>query len=269
MKQAGVLVDKGVLEIDEKVICKRIKQFIVEQVDRSGTDGVVVGMSGGIDSSVVTALCTEAFGPSRVLGLLMPTQVSAEEDMEDASQLGDRLGILQERVDIQPLVGSFKEALGVYDESDRISIGNLMPRIRMTVLYYYANSLNMLVAGTGNRSELLIGYFTKYGDGGVDILPIGQLYKTQVRQLARFLDIPERIISKKPSAGLWPGQTDEGEIGVDYEVLDLVLHGLIDLRLNPKVVGGELGLPEDIVSDVLNTVKRTEHKLRMPLIAPV
>jgi len=222
------------LKIDERKICEKIVGFIRDQVRLSETEGIVLGMSGGIDSSTVTALCSRALGSDRVLGLLMPSRVSFEGDMDDAIELSKSLGILSERLDIAPVIESFKMALGARDEFNQISSGNLMPRIRMTILYYYVNSLNLLVAGTGNLSELLIGYFTKYGDGGADILPIGCLYKTQVRQLARYLHIPQPIIDKKPSAGLWPGQTDEGEIGISYEALDFILFGLTELSTSEE-----------------------------------
>jgi NAD+ synthase len=194
----------------------------------------------------------------------MPTKVSSKEDMKDAQELGRKLDIMQETIDIQSILDTFKKELRTREQIDPIPVGNLMPRIRMTILYYYANSLNMLVAGTGNRSELLIGYFTKYGDGGADILPIGGLYKTQVRQLASFLHLPERIVSKKPSAGLWPGQTDEEEIGIDYEIIDLILHGILDLGLGLETVVEQLGLTRDVVNKVMNMVRQTEHKRMMP-----
>lgn len=264
MKTISVLPDPAVLKIDEKRTYEKIKGFIRDQVDSSGTEGVVVGMSGGIDSSLTTALCVDALDSHQVLGLLMPTKVSLNEDMKDAQQLGHKLDILQEWIDIQSILKSFKEELGTREETDPVPVGNLIPRIRMTILYYYANSLNMLVAGTGNKSELLIGYFTKYGDGGADILPIGGLYKTQVRQLASFLHLPKQIISKKPSAGLWPGQTDEEEIGIDYETLDLILYGITDLGLTPKVVAEEMSLTKDTVNKVISLIKRNEHKRITP-----
>ncbi len=264
MKMASRLLDRTLLRIDEKTTSEKIRKFVREQVHRSGREGVVVGMSGGIDSSVVTTLCTEALGSSRVLGLLMPTKVSADEDTEDARQLGLQLDILQDKIEIESIVEAFKNALGVNDHDDQISVGNLMPRIRMTTLYYYANSRNMLVAGTGNRSELLIGYFTKYGDGGVDILPIGNLFKTQVRQIAQFLHLPKRIVSKKPSAGLWRGQTDEEEIGIEYETLDLILYGLVDLKLRPEIIMKEMDLTERTIKNVFDMITRSGHKLQTP-----
>jgi len=264
VKTASVLLDRDAMKIDENKTCDKIKEFVRNQINRSETEGVVIGMTGGIDSSVVVALCTDALGSSHVLGLLMPAQISMEEDMESAQHLGHELNILQERIDAEPFIESFKEALEIRDNIDRIPFENLISRIRMKFLYYYANSFNMLIAGTGNRSEILTGYFTKYRDREIDILPISELYRTQVRQLARFLHLPERVISKKPSADLWLGQTDEEEIGMDYETLDLILHGILDLGLSPNAVAKELDLTGDTVDNALKMIKRTEHKRTMP-----
>jgi len=254
------------LTIDEKGVSRKIECFIRDQTNEARSKGVVIGMSGGIDSSLTTVLCASALEPDRVLGLLMPSRMTPKEDMEDARSLGKELGILLESIDIQPVFEAFKEKLRVEDETDQLAVGNLLPRIRMTIQYYYANTLNMLVAGASNRTELLVGYFTKYGDGGADFLPLGGLYKTQVRQMSRFLKIPDRIIAKPPSAGLWPGQTDEEEIGIDYATLDLILHGLQDLNLSQEEVAQELDLKEEIVKNTASMIERTEHKRRLPPI---
>jgi NAD+ synthase len=200
---------------------KKIEAFISRSAKKAGAGGVVLGLSGGIDSSVVAALAARALGPENVLGIMMPSSVNSPQDLEDSKVLAKKLGIKTKVISIQPMLDAFSSQL----KPEKRAIANLMARIRMCVLYYHANTMNYLVVGTGNKSEISIGYFTKCGDGGCDILPIGELYKTQVRQLAKTLGIPKAIIDKTPTAGLWPGQTDEGEIGMTYEQLDSTLAG--------------------------------------------
>lgn len=199
-------------------VAERISTWIRERVEEAGAKGVVLGISGGIDSAVTAVLAKRALG-DRVLGLIMPCH-SDPTDGEHARLLAAKFDIETEYVDLTPVFDCLVEAL---PPGDRLARGNLKPRLRMTTLYYFANSRNYLVAGTGNKSEITVGYFTKHGDNGVDILPLGDLLKTQVRELARELGIPEEIITKPPSAGLWEGQTDEGEMGISYEELDKIL----------------------------------------------
>ena len=197
---------------------ERISRWIRERVEEAGADGVVLGISGGVDSAVTAVLAKRGLG-GRVLGLIMPCH-SDPTDVEHARRLAAEFDIKTEYVDLTLLFECF---LVILPPGDRVAVGNLKPRLRMATLYYYANSRHYLVMGTGNKSELACGYFTKHGDGGVDILPLGDLLKTQVRELARELGIPEEIIAKPPSAGLWEGQTDEGEMGITYDELDSVL----------------------------------------------
>jgi len=190
-------------------------------VSGAGCAGVVFGLSGGVDSAVVGALCRRAF-PDKSLGVLMPCY-SPETDMEDAGMVARDLAVCTVTVNLDSVYDSLLSSFpdGAYESSTRkLAEANLKPRLRMTTLYYFANRLRYLVVGTGNRSEIAVGYCTKYGDAGVDILPLGNLLKSQVRELAEHLGIPEKIIRKAPSAGLWSGQTDEGEIGLTYEELD-------------------------------------------------
>ena len=200
---------------------KKIEAFISRSAKKAGAKGIVLGLSGGIDSSVVATLAARALGPENVLGIMMPSSVNQPQDIEDAKLVATKLGIKTKTISIQPMLDAFSSQL----KPEKRAVANLMARIRMCVLYYHANTRNYLVAGTGNKSEISIGYFTKCGDGGCDILPIGELYKTQVRQLAKSMGIPKVIIDKVPTAGLWPGQTDEGEIGMTYEELDKALMG--------------------------------------------
>jgi len=197
---------------------ERISSWIRERVEEARAEGVVLGMSGGIDSSLTAVLAKKELGDG-VLGVIMPCH-SNPTDMEHARLVAAKFGIETEYVDLTSVFDRLLEAL---PPGDRMAEGNLKARLRMAVLYYFANSRNYLVVGSGNRSEIKCGYFTKYGDGGADILPLGRLLKKQVRELARELGIPEEIIVKPPSAGLWEGQTDEGEMGISYDELDSIL----------------------------------------------
>jgi len=208
-------------------LASRISKWIRERVKDAGAKGVVLGMSGGLDSSVTAVLCKKAF-PDTTLGLILPC-FSSKEDVEHAKMVAKKFAIETKETDISDIFKFFLNALeereydrNVNEEID-IAVANLKPRIRMICLYYFANKLNYLVVGTGNKSELAVGYFTKYGDGAVDILPLGDLLKTEERKLAEWLDIPKEIIKKVPSAGLWAGQTDESEIGMSYDALDRIL----------------------------------------------
>ncbi|HZD42775.1 MAG TPA: NAD+ synthase, partial [Methanomicrobiales archaeon] len=231
---------------------ERIEQVIRYSLWSSGKSGIVVGLSGGVDSAVVAALSSRAVGSERVLALLLPTDVTPEEDLSDAGDLCVQLGISWREISIEPMLRSFA-TLPDFQDSPYL-LGNLMARIRMSVLYYTANREERLVCGTSNRSEYLLGYFTKHGDSAADIQPILHLYKTQVYTLAEELNIPAGIRSKDPSAGLWRGQTDEGEIGLPYAEID---SALIQLEINGWVAESE------VQERVLSLVKKSEHK-RLP-----
>ena len=248
------------LRINPVLVNEKITRFIKTVVEQASKKGVVLGLSGGIDSSTVATLCVSALGADNVLGLIMPSTTTILQDVEDAKLIAKRLGIQYELINIIPIEEKFSTICHHYDPANLIGVGNLKPRVRMTVLYYHANSLNNLVVGTGNKSELMIGYYTKYGDGGADILPLGDLYKTQVKFLAEYLEVPKNIIQKTPSAGLWIGQTDEEEIGIKYEVLDLILYGSVELNMPPLQIAGDVGVSFDTVNRVLNMVKMSEHK---------
>ncbi len=205
-------------------LARRLVLWIRERVLAAGCNGAVVGMSGGLDSSVVAVLCHRAF-PQTMLGVIMPCH-SGDEDMEHANLVASKFAILTKTVALDTVFDTLLELLpgdGADPAASWLAQANLKPRLRMLTLYYFANSLNYMVVGAGNKSELSMGYFTKYGDSGVDILPLGNLVKREVRELAGFLGIPQPIIDKPPSAGLWAGQTDEAEMGLSYEELDRYL----------------------------------------------
>ncbi len=238
---------------------EKIQAWIARQVSEAGARGVVVGLSGGVDSAATAVLSLRALGVERVLGVIMPCH-SDPQDEADALLLCETFGIRYERVDLATV---FDAACAVLPkEASDVVVANIKPRLRMMTLYYHASMHNYIVAGTGNKSELMVGYFTKYGDGGVDILPIGGLWKTQVWKLAEFLGVPERIVKKAPSAGLWAGQTDEGEMGISYEVLDKVLDAF-------ERGGTPEGVPPETVDRVRRMVESSEHKRKGPIVCEI
>lgn len=244
-----------------------IESFIRHHLEDSGARGLVLGMSGGLDSSLVAKLCAEAVGPDKVVGVWSGEGPPRDAEYRDARGWAKALHIELRRYDIAPLVAGFRRALRI-GKDERIALGNVKARVRMILLYYVANAEGRLVMGTGNKSELATGYFTLFGDGGADFLPIGDLYKTQVREMAAFLEVPRKILEKVPTAGLWPGQTDEGELGVRYEDLDRVLLG-IELRLAPEDIASRAGVDLETVARIDALVARNAHKRKTPLIPKV
>ncbi|NJE03920.1 NAD+ synthase [Thermococcus sp. MV11] len=247
--------------LDYGAAIERVVDFIRENVENAGAGGVVIGISGGIDSTTTTYLAVKALGKERVLGLIMPYYHN--QDVEDAKLVCSSLGIECKLIDIRPIVDSFVAQLGF--QPDKRSLGNIMARTRMVLLYAHANARNYLVLGTSNRSEFLTGYFTKWGDGASDYAPLINLYKTEVWEVARLLGVPERIIEKKPTAGLWEGQTDEDELGISYHLLDEILWRLVDQKMEKERIAEELEIPIERVEYVENLVRRSEHKRRLPL----
>ncbi|MFH1292275.1 MAG: NAD+ synthase [bacterium] len=237
---------------------KQIKEKIIEFIkEHAGNKPVVLGLSGGLDSSVVACLCVQALARDRLHGLVLPSQTNSHQEMECVKELIEFLDVQNQIIGIDEIIHSFKKASQMY--KDKNSLGNLKARVRMSLLYGKANELNGLVVGTGNKTELICGYFTKYGDGGVDLLPIGDLYKFQVRELAEHLGVPKKIIDQPPTAGLWAGQTDESELGISYENLDKILQA-IENRQNLA------GFDQPEVNLVQKYFKQTEHKRKIPPI---
>jgi len=228
-----------------------IVKWIREEVKKSGREGAVLGLSGGLDSSVAACLTKKALG-EKVIGLLMSCH-NDPVDEDYAWKVAKKFNIKTRRVVLNSVYDSF---LKVLPPGGKISRANLKPRLRMITLYYFANNLNYLVVGTGNKSELMVGYFTKYGDGGVDILPIGGLLKTQVKELAKDLGIPNEIIKRAPSAGLWEGQTDEEELGLTYEELDEAI----------EIIESGKKFSSKKVDRVRRLMKNSQHKRSLPLI---
>lgn len=224
-------------------------EWIRNQVNSAGAKGIIIGESGGKDSAIVTALCVKALGKDKVLGVTMPCN-SLSKDMEDARALADAFGIELLTVDIANTFNAIKASIESVSELSDLSIANIKPRLRMTTLYAIGQAKNYLVAGTDNKSEMVMGYFTKWGDGGYDFNPIPDLTVREVLELGKELGVPESILTKAPSAGLWEGQTDEKEMGVTYaQIEEYITTGKTDPHA------------EEIIE---RTNKRTEHKRRMP-----
>lgn len=235
-------------------LAESIASWIREQVEQAGARGVVLGLSGGIDSATVAGLAARGLGPERVRTAILPAH-SQPQDLEHAEMAAHAFGLTPITIDLSD---PFDALRSVLPGGGDLAAANLKPRLRMVALYHLANSDGRLVIGTGNKTELMVGYFTKYGDGGVDLLPLGGLYKHDVWVLAAEIGVPQVIIDKPPSAGLWPGQTDESEMGISYADLDAIL---------PAIERGDTsGLPAAQVERVRNMIARSAHKRRMPPI---
>jgi NAD+ synthase len=266
-----MLLNASSLTIDPESVGKRAIKFLQTRLSESGRKGFVFGLSGGVDSSTTAALCARAIQQKNLLALIMPHRDSDPQDKEHALLLVDKLKIPYKVIDITSAVEAIKANISISSSSGsnvrdseystRNTIGNIKARIRMINLYMSANETNKLVVGSGDKSEFLIGYFTKYGDGGADILPIADLYKTQVRALARYLGVPEVITAKPSSPGLWKDQTAEGEIGMKYEQLDMILCGL-EHFMEPAQIADALKISAETVLKVEDSIRRAEHKRR-------
>ncbi len=262
LQQTGVelLFSRAELEARRE----HIVEFIVNMVEDAGADGAVIGLSGGIDSTTTAHLACEALGADAVHGLLLPSSVNPDDDETDAERVATALGIEYGTIEIEPIVDAFVDATPGRTAADRTALGNVRVRTRAVLNYFVANAENRLVLGTGNRSEASTGYFTKYGDQAVDCNPIGNLYKCQVRQLARELDVPEDLVTRTPTAAMWEGQTDEAEMGLDYDDLDAILALHVDGPLSKHATMETLGVPEKSIDRVVELYEESAHKRSMP-----
>jgi len=253
------------MKINVSLVIKTLTGFIREETRKAGFDRVIIGLSGGLDSTVCAYLAVMALGPERVLTLIMPYRDLDKEGVAHARMVAKRLKVRSREIDISPQIDAYFTAIPA---DNPILKGNKMARERMSILYDFSARERALILGTSNKTELLIGYGTIHGDMACGINPMGDLYKTQVRELGRHLKIPEEILVKKPTAGLWPGQTDEGEIGLTYEELDRILYLLVDRRQKPEEVI-RAGFERKKVSRIVEMIKKSEFKRRMPPIAKI
>lgn len=251
------------LELNAPLAEAVLTSFIRDAVETSGTQGVVVGLSGGVDSSLSAALAARALGPERVHGFLLPYRTSSPESERDARAVAGHLGVSHRVIDISPMVDAY---FRVEPDAPADRRGNKMARERMTILFDQAKKLDALVLGTSNKTEILLGYSTVFGDNASSLNPLGDLYKCQIWQLSRHLELPSEVIDKAPSADLWPGQTDEGELGFSYETADEVLYLLFDLGLRPEEVAAR-GYEERVVRRIVSLEQRFRFKRRLMLIA--
>lgn len=258
---------ENISEIPE-INCQKTKDAIVEfiksKVSESKTDGIVVGLSGGIDSTLIGHLACEAVGKENVFGIVMPSATTPAEDTVHGIETAQRLGIEYREVAIDSILNEYLCLTNL--EEDNLAIGNLKARIRMSIIYYYANAKNYLVSGTGNKSEILIGYFTKHGDGACDMEPIGDLYKIEVYKLSEYLNIQDEIIKKPPRAGLWANQSDEEEIGMSYDLLDEILYLFTERDMENTQIAERLDISVDDVNMIISKIIRSEHKSKVPEI---
>ena len=263
-------------------IIRSVTQFIKSEIKARESEGVIVGMSGGVDSSVATLLAVKALGAEKVFGLILPdSSVTPKKDTEDAEKFAKKLGIKYKVIELGQIKNQFLRRL----PKSKMAKANFLVRLRMSILYYYAALTNSLVLGTGDKSELRLGYFTKYGDAAVDLMPIGDLYKTEVRELAEFMQIPLKISRKKSSARLWKGQTTEGEIGLAYEKIDSILMTIDRLPRGRKISSMRQQSLRDVISkitrrdklgyslaevkQVLEMIEKNGHKLSPPPICRI
>jgi len=238
-----------------------LKRFLTGSLLKSGLGGFVIGLSGGIDSALSAALAVNAVGPEKLLGVLMPYRSSSQSSVNDALELADKFGIKTKTVNISPMIDSYYESI---DDSNRLRAGNKMARERMSILFDISHELGYLVLGTGNRTEIALGYTTWYGDSACSLNPLAQLYKTEVRELSKYLGVPDSIISKPPSADLWSGQTDESEIGVTYEAIDQLLEMILDQGVTSMSKLKETGSTDTDISRVVSLINLNSFKRNLP-----
>ena len=244
---------------------KLLTRFIKDELTKFHFEKGILGLSGGLDSTVCAYLAVRALGARNVIALIMPYKDAQTRDARDAADIVGKLKIRSHAVDIAPMVDAYYRK---FPTDSRVMIGNKMARERMSILYDFSEREKALLLGTSNKTELLLGYGTIHGDMACAINPLGDLYKTQIRQMARYLKIPDKILKKKPTAGLWAGQTDEEEIGLTYTKIDKILYQLVDLRKSKKELVAE-GFLEKEVEKVIGLIKRSEFKRHLPPIPKI
>jgi NAD+ synthase len=264
-----VKLTPSVLEIDFAEAQKRICRFIKEYVENTRSEGIVLGLSGGIDSGTIAALASVAIGGENVLGLMLPEKENFnQKDIDDARVIANQFHLKTQVCDMSNALKGIYESIPIFDSDDKLCKGNLKARTRMIFLYYYANKQQRIVCGSSDKSETMMGYFTKWGDVAADIAPIMDLYKTQVRNLAIHMGIPKELALKPSTPALWPNQLAESELGIKYETLDLVLYG-IERFMNPREIAEQLVVEEPVVQKIKSRWLANEHKRRLPLASKI
>jgi NAD+ synthase len=264
---SNVRLIPSILELNLPEVEKRITRFVKEYVEKARADGIIIGLSGGVDSNTIAALSSLSIGGDRVFGLLLPERETFnQKDINDAMSVAEKFKLKTQTCDITPVLESFYSTIPIFDQADRLCKGNIKARTRMILLYYYANKLNRIVCGSSDKSETMMGYFTKWGDVAADISPIMDLYKTQVRKLAEHLGIPAELAAKPATPALWPNQFAETELGIQYETLDLILFGL-EHFMDTEEIAEQLKLDNSVVEKIKMKWLSAEHKRRM-LLAP-
>jgi NAD+ synthase len=256
---------ENTLKINAELVTEILTRFIAAEIRRAGFERVVVGLSGGIDSSVVTFLCARALGPQNVLAVTIPYKTSSDATRRDSQLVIDQLGV--HTVDV-PIADQIDAYFAKFPDASRLRLANKCARERMTVLYDQSAAFGALVAGTSNKSELLLGYGTQFGDMASAVNPIGDLYKTQLYELAAHLGVPKQILTKEPTGDLWIGQTDEGELGFSYAEVDRLLVLMVDRRWRRAELL-QAGFAPEFVDRVMTMVRRNHYKRRMPVIAKI
>jgi NAD+ synthase len=266
---ARMKLTESVLELDLAEVEKRIKRFIKEYIENAEADGIVLGMSGGIDSGTVAAISSLSIGGDKVTGLMLPErETSNSKDINDAKIVAEKFGLKTTVCDITPTLEGFYKTIPIFDQTEKLCKGNIKARTRMIYLYYYANKLNMIVCGSSDKSETMMGYFTKWGDVAADISPLMDLYKTQVRKLAEHIGIPPELAAKPSTPALWPNQLAETELGIKYETLDLILYGL-ERFMTTEEIAQQISVKKPLVEKVKSRWLAVEHKRRLPLTPKV
>ncbi len=254
----------GRIRLNEALAVAALADFLRDGVENAGSTGLVLGLSGGVDSALAAALAVRAIGTERVRAFYLPYRTSDPQSAIDAAAVAAKLGLALATIDITPQVDAYFDR--VDPEADRVRRGNKMARERMSILFDQSKKHGALVTGTSNKSEILLGYSTIFGDNASSLNPIGDLYKQQVWQLSRYLGIPEQVVAKRPSADLWPGQTSEGELGFEYAMADEVLYLMFDQGLTAEEVV-DRGYPEAVVGRIVTLERAHRFKRRLMLIA--